>query len=105
MYVFLLYFYFLPSSFFFSQKETDIFGQSPAENSVIWRQGLQKGGSSCSFGAFNPSLPGDIRAGRRGQNKELIDLEGDGRHRELVLVLFVFFPGGMSTELSVMDVG
>lgn len=53
---------FLSSSVF--QKETDIFGQSPAETSVIPRVALQKGGSSHSFRAFNPSLPGDSRDGR-----------------------------------------
>lgn len=64
MYVFPLYLYFFPSSSSFFQKETDIFGQSPAETSVIPRVALQKGASSCSFRAFNPSLPGDGRDGR-----------------------------------------
>lgn len=65
MYIFLLYLYFFPSSSSSSfHKETDIFGQSPAETSVIPRVALQKGGSSCSFRAFNPLLPGDGRDGR-----------------------------------------
>lgn len=60
---FLLYLYSFPSSSFF-QKGTDIFGQSPSETSVIPRVALQKGGSSCSFRAFNPSLPGGSRGGK-----------------------------------------